>query len=384
MAKYIIYPLALLCLFACKQKPLTSEITFRVLSASPYHDEQASLYIAGNFNGWNPSDTSFLMKHQGNGVFELKKTFPATLEGSIEYKYTRGSWDTVESDGNGGNIANREMKYKMGLVLSDTIQGWDLEPPKSSALSSVKVFHESMQMPTLNRQRRVWVCLPADYESSTNRYPVIYMHDGQNLFDQTVGNFGEWEVDETMRQLEEQYGFSAIIVGIDHGDSLRLREYSPYTHPKYGGGEGDEYLDFIVNTLKPAIDATFRTIPDRENTAIAGSSMGGLISFCAGIQHAHVFSKLFVFSPSFWFNHQVYEDAQQLMEDQGFQIYLLVGTDEGGGMVNATKKMQAILESSGKFTADNLKTSIVKGGKHNENFWKQEFPKALKWMYKLN
>ncbi|MGB0523608.1 MAG: alpha/beta hydrolase [Flammeovirgaceae bacterium] len=376
--------LASLFLFSCGGGPKESTVTFKVFSPAPHNSKNTAIYVAGNFNGWNPADSAFQLKPVGKGIFKLKKKFPAHVKGSLEYKYTRGSWETPEADGNGGNVANREVNYLGGkLTLNDTIKGWDIKAPNSSATAQVHVFREAMDMPQLGRKRRIWVCLPSDYESSTARYPVIYMQDGQNLFDNLVAPFGEWEADETLLDFESEYNFKAIIVGIDHGDTLRLNEYSPYTHPKYGGGEGLQYLDFVVNTLKPVIDAEFRTLPEREYTAIGGSSMGGLISFCAGIEFPEVFGKLFVFSPSFWFNDQVYVDAEKLAEGPCPKIYILMGAEEGAMMVNGTKKMQAILEKTGKYTKENLQTAIIQGGKHNERFWQEELPRALKWAYEL-
>lgn len=378
-------PLISCIVFGCGSTSEKNQVTFQVRSPSPFNTGNTEIYVAGNFNGWNPKDSSYLMTYKEDGLFELNKALPSNLKGNLEYKYTRGSWETVEANGNGGNISNRIAKYKGGsLTVKDAILAWDLKPPSSTATANVQIFRKEIEIPQLGRLRRVWVYLPSDYEdNATMRYPVIYMHDGQNLFDNLIAPFGEWQVDETLNKFESEYHFSAIIVGIDNNDSLRLNEYSPYTHPKYGGGEGNKYLDFIAETLKPSIDKEFRTLPDRENTAIAGSSMGGLISFCAGIRHPNVFSKLFVFSPSFWFNDQVYIDAEQLGKAPTTSIYLLVGAEEGPQMVNGTKKMQAVLEQTGSFTKDNFETSIVAGGNHNEAFWSHQFPTALKWMFHL-
>jgi alpha-glucosidase len=210
------------------------------------------------------------------------------------------------------------------------------------------------------------------------------MHDGQNLFDNRLSTFGEWGVDESMNAIEKKYGYSAIVVGIEHGEKSRIDEYSPYHHPKHGGGEGKRYLDFVVNTLKPYIDKNYRTIPDRKHTAIGGSSMGGLISFCAGIYYPETFGKLLVFSPSFWFSDEVYQEAQQLLKHQDMRIYMLVGREEVSMMVHGVEKVEAILRKDPRYgTQGNLLVKYVKDGHHNETFWRDHYGRAFSWLFSL-
>jgi len=164
-----------------------------------------------------------------------------------------------------------------------------------------------MKIPQLdNRERRIWVYLPPDYNQSNRRYPVLYMHDGQNLFDQATSFAGEWQVDETLERLFKEKGFAIIVVGIDNGGERRIDEYSPWVNSEYGrGGEGDAYVRFIVETLKPYIDSKYRTLPNE--TGIMGSSLGGLISIYAGFKYPEVFKYVGAMSPAFWFNPEIYE-----------------------------------------------------------------------------
>src|SRR5690606_19220055 len=156
-------------------------------------------------------------------------------------------------------------------------------------------------VPQLQTTRRIWIYLPADYLTSNRKYPVVYMHDGQNLFDELTSFSGEWKVDETLDQLFGNGEQQAIIVGIDNGGSERLNEYSPWKNAIHGGGKGALYSDFLANTLKPYIDKTYRTRPQASHTALMGSSMGGLITFYTGMQYPQKFGRLGIFSPSFWF-----------------------------------------------------------------------------------
>jgi predicted alpha/beta superfamily hydrolase len=233
----------------------------------------------------------------------------------------------------------------------------------------------------LQRQRALRLYLPPDYAQSGKRYPVIYMHDGQNLFDAATSYAGEWEVDETLDALAAAGKLEAIVVGVDNGGEQRMRELNPWDHPTYGKGEGDAYLDFIVNVVKPMIDQRYRTLPDRANTAIAGSSMGGFISHYAIGRYPDVFGKAGVLSPSYWAN-----DARQFGYVAGrpaapdARIYLLMGANEGDSMVPDVERMHAQLLKSGH-PAANVKLKIVPGGTHGEALWRGELGEALMWMF---
>ena len=132
------------------------------------------------------------------------------------------------------------------------------------------------------------------------------MHDSQNLFDNYYSFAGEWGIDETLNSLFNAGDYGCIVVGVDNGGVERINEYSPWVNASYGGGDGDKYARFIVETLKPYIDQNYRTSPEREKTGIMGSSMGGLISFYIGLKYQEVFSKIGIFSPSFWFSKECY------------------------------------------------------------------------------
>jgi hypothetical protein len=152
-------------------------------------------------------------------------------------------------------------------------------PATGNIVGHVRVLPD-VRSPQLRNTRDIQVYLPPSYKASGRQYPVIYMHDGQNLFDPELSFAGEWGVDETMERLAPE-GFEAIVVAIPNMAGERSHEYSPWVDPRVGGGKGDAYLDFIVDTLKPQIDRRFRTERGRQHTGIVGSSMGGLISLYA-------------------------------------------------------------------------------------------------------
>jgi alpha-glucosidase len=154
-------------------------------------------------------------------------------------------------------------------TLNLTILSWeDVGGTNSTAAANVSILNTQFWMPELNRSRRIWLYLPPDYATSTKHYPVIYMKDGQNLFDAVTSFSGEWQVDETLNTLFANGDYGAIVVGIDNGGAERLNEYSPWNNPQYGGGQGALYMDFVAETLKPFIDANYRTLPQGATTAL--------------------------------------------------------------------------------------------------------------------
>jgi predicted alpha/beta superfamily hydrolase len=243
-----------------------------------------------------------------------------------------------------------------------------------------------MAMPGLGRERIVRVYTPPGYASSRKRYPVIYMHDGQNLFDDATSFVGEWGVDEAMDAMAKE-GFEAIVVGIDHGDAHRMVEFTAWPQAQHAPvPEGREYLRFVVQVVKPWIDAHYRTRPRRADTAIMGSSLGALISHDAAFEHARVFSKIGEFSPSYWYAPAAYELSAKQKLPAGTRFYLLVGDHEGEGKgaqetVDNAVRMEAQLRRDQP--AAGLRLRIVPGGEHNERFWRAEFPAALRFLFEL-
>jgi alpha-glucosidase len=234
-------------------------------------------------------------------------------------------------------------------------------------------------MPQLKRSRKIWVYLPPDYANSTKKYPVIYMHDGQNLFDNAISFSGEWKVDETLDAMHNQGKKVAIVIGIENEGSQRINEYSPWFNSQYGGGDGEAYISFIKNTLKPFVDSTYRTFTEPDQTAIGGSSMGGLISFYAALKYPETFGKSAVFSPSFPIFNQAYPFASSVSFSSNSRMYLLAGGSEASISAGSQKMNKQMLDSG--FNANNLNLKIVSSGSHNEAFWSSEFKAAFVWLF---
>ena len=256
------------------------------------------------------------------------------------------------------------------------------EEKKSTKSDNVTILKKEFLIKDLNDIfHKVWLYLPPNYKNSSEKYPVIYMHDAQNLFDDKTSFVGEWGVDETLNSYYNKTGKGFIVVGVENGGEKRIEEYTPWKHEKYGGGKGAIYINFLANELKPYIDANYRTKPEANETAIIGSSLGGLISFYGGLEHPEIFGKIGALSTSFWFSDKVNTFAKAKGNLKNTKLFLLVGGKEGDSMVPDTENMEKLLLEIG-FPKDNLKSKIVAEGKHNEAFWKSEFLEVIEFLYK--
>ena len=366
-------------LFLLFSSSIFAQLTITVSSIPENTPPNDNIYIAGSFNGWNPGSSEYLLTNNGDGTYQITFT---PENGSIEYKFARGSWVSVEGDAQGQDIANRTLTYSGEEQTEDvTILSWkDLGSGTSTAAENVSILDENFNIPQLNRTRRVWIYLPPDYDANVKSYPVLYMQDGQNIFDANTSFSGEWQVDEALNEMFANDDNGVIVVGIDNGGGYRIDEYSPWIHPEYGGGDGDKYVDFIVETLKPYIDNNFRTKSDRLHTGIMGSSLGALISFYAAIEHQDVFSKVGVFSPSFWFSDEVYTHVETTGKVFDMQIYMLGGEQESVTLIQEMNNMVSTLHNAG-FEDSEVKMVTHQDGQHSEWYWRREFPSAYMWLF---
>ena len=353
------------------------KVTFVADKVAAFKTSNQNLFLAGDFNNWNPADTAWKMKIDGSGRYQLTKSLQ---KGNYSFKITKGSWDAVEGDQSGRDVANRDINIANDTTIVMNVKGWKddhpMEQKKHTASANVHIISENFDIPQLGRQRRIWIYLPADYATSHKKYPVIYMQDGQNLFDEYTSGYGEWGIDEILDKLTTNE--ESIVVGIDHGGENRITEYDPYDS-KYGKGRGEDYVDFLVNTLKPYIDKSYRTKKDVSHTTIAGSSMGGLISMYAILKYPNVFGNAGIFSPAFWIAPDIYRLAEQNNLSSKARIYFVCGDIEDKTMVSDMKKMADILQAKGT-EEDSIPTVIMQGEKHNEKQWNKDFPAFYSWL----
>jgi alpha-glucosidase (family GH31 glycosyl hydrolase)/S-formylglutathione hydrolase FrmB len=366
-----------------------AQLTIIVNEVPKNTPKNAEVYISGDFENWSGGQEKYkLTKNKNKYLIRIPSN-----GSTINFKFTLGSWKTVETDANGASLNNRSFTFnKPNDTLRVQIACWGHlkgNNKRSSAAKNVTVLSKEFEISELNRKRRVRLYLPPGYHTSKEAYPVVYMHDGQNLFDTETSFSGEWSVDETLNKLYEEQNLKLIVVGIDNGGSKRLDEYSPWKNEKYGGGEGDAYLDFIVKKLKPYIDANYKTLTDKKNTAIIGSSMGGLISHYAALKFPTVFGKIGVYSPAFWFAPEIVNFSKMHKHLEDTKMYFLAGEKEGSNVafneisqtVKDMNKVVHILKQKG-FPSNNLTVKVVPNGKHNEALWRNNFEETIVWLFK--
>ncbi|MBS1535802.1 MAG: alpha/beta hydrolase [Bacteroidetes bacterium] len=371
--------LAFLLLFT---SVLWAQVTLKVTSIPANTPANSTIYLAGSVNNWNPADSNYTLQPDGLGNWQI--VLPQST-GTVEYKFTRGSWATVEGNATGSYLPNRSFTYNgSAQTINLTIQSWeDLGSgnPGTTA-SNVQILSNSFGIPQLSTTRRIWLYLPPDYTTSSKHYPVLYMQDGQNLFDNQTSFSGEWQVDETLNSLFNQGDYGAIVVGIDNGGANRLNEYSPWVNAQYGGGQGDAYMQFLTQTLKPYIDANYRTRTEPSLNALIGSSMGGLIATYGACAYPNAFQKVGSMSPAYWFclndlNSYINNSVSGL---QNHRFYFVSGTNESSSMVPDINTIKNNLTLKG-LTAANTRTKFDSYGVHSESYWRGEFGALYQWLF---
>jgi len=341
------------------------------------------VYIAGDFQGWNPASPTHALAKQPDGRWTIDLNLTAGQP--IQFKFTHGSWTRVEKDATGLDIPNRMLTPQAGQTYDFTVTTWaDL----GTLTGDVEMFSHS----PFRGGRTVRVYLPPGYRTSTDRYPVLYMHDGQNLYDVRTSFAGEWRVDETCDLLVESGQIRpVIVVGVDNGGGARLSEYTPW--PSGGsGGDGEAYLIDLITLLKPEIDRRYRTLADRTQTFMSGSSLGGLISTYAGWAHDDVFGRVAAVSPSYWWdNDHLIGWAQAQGKPALTRFYQDMGTLESGSTtdqdgngiddyIDDLRAMRAVALGQGFVDELDFRSIEAAGQSHNEGAWAQRFPALVTWL----
>lgn len=344
-------------------------------------DDFRPVYISGNFNGWRTRDKDFEMEKIGDGLYHYKFAYDFVYPGQLLYKFTKGDWSEVEIDQYGNRTENRSCTQNSGII-KEHVYKWRKNwlPFKPDFLPRIHLISDEFEMPQLNKKRRIWALLPHDYDSSDETYPVLYLHDAQNLFNEEA-QFGNWEIDKKLAVMSEYNIGSIIVVAIEHAEKDRIKEYN-VGKTVLGDGQGKKYIRFVTDTLKPFIDRKYRTKTEREHTGIGGSSMGGLVSIFSGLMYPEVYGKLMIFSPSLWVVPKMEFTSINFSEPADTKIYLYAGGDESATMIEHVRKFRKSMIQS-EFVSDKMKIklSINDEGQHNETYWSDEFPKAIEWLF---
>jgi predicted alpha/beta superfamily hydrolase len=344
-------------------------------------DDDRPVYLSGNFNQWHTQDLNFQMEKIGSGLYHYKFPVDFAYPDELLYKFTKGDWSEVEIDKYGNRTENRSCKEHSG-VRKEHVDKWRKNwlPFKSNFLPKVHLISDEFEIPQLNKTRRVWALLPHDYDQTTERYPVLYLQDAQNLFNEKA-QYGNWEIDKKLAVMSEYKIGKIIVIAIEHADQDRIKEYN-VGNTVLGAGQGKKYIRFITDTLKPFVDKEFRTKTEREHTGIGGSSMGGLVSIFSGLMYPEVYGKLMVFSPSLWVVPKMNFNQIDFSEPGETKIYLYAGGDESATMIDHVKRFKKnLLKNELATNKMKIQLSINMLGKHNETYWSDEFPKAIEWLF---
>ncbi|SDK21625.1 Predicted hydrolase of the alpha/beta superfamily [Flavobacterium noncentrifugens] len=344
-------------------------------------DDLRPVYISGNFNEWHTQDKNFEMEKIGEGLYHFKFPHDFNYPDELLYKFTKGDWSEVEIDKYGNRTENRSCRQHSG-VRKEHVDLWRKNwlPFKPNFLPQIHLISDEFEMPQLNKKRKIWALLPYDYDSSDESYPVLYLQDAQNLFNEQA-KYGNWEIDKKLAVMSEYNIGKIIVIAVEHAEKDRIKEYN-VGKTVLGVGQGKKYIRFITDTLKPFVDKKFRTKKEREFTGIGGSSMGGLVSIYSGLMYPEVYGKLMIFSPSLWVVPKMNFTGVEFDEPADTKIYLYAGGDESETMIEHVKRFKKNMIKS-EFIADKMKIklSINMEGKHSETYWSDEFPKAIEWLF---
>ena len=245
--------------------------------------------------------------------------------------------------------------------------------------------YEKFRSRFLRNQRDLIVYVPPGYDDQPWRhFPVLYLHDGQNLFDGATSFIPgmDWHVGQTADQAIYSGEVEPLIIVGMYNTKARIREYTPTQVPKLGGGRADRYAKFLIEEVKPFIDSGYRTLSDPYNTGIGGSSLGGLVSLYLGLKHSRIFGKIAALSPSIWWNQRVmHRFASAATVEPRPRIWLDIGTREGPRIVDDVENFRDVLLSKGWQLNGDLHYERVEGAEHNEAAWAQRVAPFLRFLF---
>jgi predicted alpha/beta superfamily hydrolase len=351
----------------------------------------AKLYLAGDakaLGDWKADGLA--MKRGEDGTYSAHVELPANQ--AIQYKVTRGSWETVEKNADGSEINNRGFTPTRDTTVEIEVAGWadTTKPAEKKSTRTGDIRTHPIHSKNLDNDRNLLVYLPPGYEQHADqRYPVLYMHDGQNVFDDITSFAGEWKADETAERLIKEAKIRPlIIVGIEN-NKWRADEYTMTRDERRGaGGRGAAYVKFVAEEVKPFIDATYRTRTDGESTGVGGSSLGGTISLEICRAYPQLFGRCAAISPAlFWNDSELLKRFEKNSEWlKGERLWVDVGTSEGEAtqhqaFVDGVRRLESIFVKSGMTAGKDYQLTVIPGAEHNEKAWSERFEKVLMFLY---
>ena len=346
---------------------VNAQYTLRIVVNDVATKKLDDIYVAGSFNNWNMHDEKYKLKPFGTTRRAI--ILKDMAAGDYEFIFSRGSKDKVETTAKGEQVANHRISLKDDASIDFNIPGWKDDypdkPKPNTATAQVKLMDSAFVIPQLNRKRSIWIYLPKGYNTSKKTYPVIYMQDGQNLFNENTAMQGEWGIDECLDTLMTKYNKECIVVGIASAVETRAREFNPYE-------EGKRYAEFLATTLKPYIDKKYRTQKEPVHTFLAGSNLGAVISLYTLIKYPNVFGGAGMFSPAFSIVQPLYEEvAKTTWRPYRPRFYFFAGDKDRDNTVPDMDKMIKTIESVGSYYTHRIMSPIAR---QNEQAWRKDFP----------
>ncbi len=355
----------------------TSNIKFVVISKNL--PDSVKIYITGNnrqLGNWNPAGIE--MDKINDSTWN--KTISFSLNSKIEFKFTQGSWSSEALNDDKTIPSNKTLKIKNDTALTFTVRYWANQFKRKI---SGKITGDVEYIKNLTGEnllpRDVIIWLPPGYKTDlAKHYPVLYMQDGQNIIDPQTSAFNvDWGIDETADSLIKAGAIKKIIVVGIYNTEDRSSEYAPTD-------SGDSYMKFVVNKLKPLIDKNYRTLPDAKNTAVGGSSLGGLISFMLAWNYPNVFSKAICISPAF--DIRRYNFITPVKNYTGPKKLLKIFIDIGtigleDSLMNGVDEMLKLLREKGFVEGKDLIYHKDENAKHSEVYWRRQVWRFLEFMF---
>ncbi|MBB6462498.1 alpha/beta hydrolase-fold protein [Flammeovirga kamogawensis] len=366
----------LLSLISCIKQRDEIDVTWNINLEKPV-DKQ--IYISGNqpfLGNWSPK--SILLEK--NDSLHWSFTNTVSKNTLLEYKFTLGDWNFQAANENGIALENMEViTPKKDTIINVNIKNWTSgnQLQEQGQITGTVEYIKDFHIDGL-KDRDIIIWLPPSYKTNqTKRYPVLYMHDGQNTIDPRTSSFGvDWQVDETVTNLIENKKLQEIIIVASYCTEDRNADYGDTK-------KGKLYRKSLAIDLKKYIDIKYRTKPQKQHTAIAGSSMGGLVSFMSAWEYPEVYKGAICMSPAF--KYEDFDYINTITEDNKKDLILYI--DNGGKGVDiilqpGVEKMEKELLKKGYKLNDDLFVVFNKKAKHSEGDWALRFPYAIELFFK--
>jgi len=420
---------ALACLVCCvvtsfglepdmvRPETLPQGFVLIVKDSSGMANQDNPIYLASSINGWNPSDPEMIMSGRSDTRWQI--VIDRNLNGvGMQFKFTLGGWDREELDASGESIANRSLglvdrsllkenerpvieievpQFRVPVALSEEVRERGIYRAMNveGNLKRVEVRGGAGGAEASTRDLLVW--LPEGYEDEENagrEYPVIYMFDGQNLFDQLPGVPGEWDIDETLTSLIEMGRVEPlIVVGIPHSGEFRTAEYMPLGSYKGIDGDGAACMDWVISEVMPRVNSAFRVKQGRETTAIGGASLGGSMALYGSTVYPELFGMAIIESLPMIGKTPTQKHIKKTKGVPFKFVMGMGGSEVGNDPSDASKNKQYVAWASevnsalarrGKLSKDDHKLIIGEGHVHNELAWSARFGEAIEFLFPAN